>query len=185
MAALFVALVYTTGFLHCPGNLHHASVGPHATRAFHPRATAAEEADAALVKATEALKSGDLAAAQQLVTRARAAYEPGSERLALADMIQSRIDAPREEAGGEATRLSSAGVEAAARKAASHAVAARLAARAGPVAWNPRPESPQQQAAMKEGDDALSRTVAALSAKQFIDAHEVRTLGCDSLPLAR
>jgi len=141
-----------------------------------------------LVLAMEAMRSGNLVEAQRLVSKARVEYEEESvrlaapsesDRLALVDMIQSRIDAASPAEGVSVARaaepLSSAEVQAAARKAASQAVAAKLAAKSGPVAWSPNPETPEQQAAMEEGDAALSRTVAALSAKEFVAAYEVRT----------
>lgn len=116
--------------------------------------------------------------AQRLVSEARAECEEQSDRLELVDLIQSSIDAASPPGGVSAAReaepLSSAEVTAVARKASMQAVAAKLASKSGPVAWSPRPDAPEQQAAMEEGDAALSRTVAALSAKEFVQAYEVR-----------
>ena len=157
-------------------------------RAGKPRACtdADPNADHMLVRATEALRMGDLHESQRLLNAARGAYAEGSERLALLDIIQSRIDvaAPREgfSTEREAHPLSSAEVQAAARKAASKAVAARLAAKSGPVAWSPIPDLPEQEAAMRAGDAALSRTVAALGAKEFVEAYEVRCMLIPLLP---
>jgi hypothetical protein len=134
-----------------------------------------------LVLATEAMRAGNLVEAQRLVSAARAEYEEKSDQLALADMIQSRIDRAAPAEGVSASRaaepLSSAELQAAARKAARQAVAAKLAAKLGPVAWSPTPETPEQQAAMSEGDAAIVRTVAAISAKEFVRAYEVRAPG--------
>jgi hypothetical protein len=80
-----------------PASLAPAGVRNHlaASRSSGVRAAAApseEEADAMLVRAGEALSSGDLSEAAALVETARGAYPAGHDRLVLADMIQSCVD---------------------------------------------------------------------------------------------
>mmetsp|Transcript_17980 Transcript_17980/g.53279 ORF Transcript_17980/g.53279 Transcript_17980/m.53279 type:complete len:251 (+) Transcript_17980:104-856(+) len=146
-----------------------------AVRHHSPQATAgpsADDADSMLVRATEALRKGELEEAGRLTSAARSAFPVGSEKYALAEMIQERIDAAAAVPLAEDSPLTASEMRSVARKAASNAVAAKLAAKSGPVAWSPQPESPEQVAAMKEGDQALSRTVAQMGAKDFAAAFE-------------
>ena len=67
-----------------------------AVRHHSPQATAglsADDADSMLVRATEALREGELEEAGRLTSAARSAFPVGSEKYALAEMIQERIDA--------------------------------------------------------------------------------------------
>ena len=50
--------------------------------------------------------------------------------------------------------------------------AARLAAKSGPVAWNPIASTPAAEKAMREGDAAVGRVVSALGQKEFVEAFE-------------
>jgi len=126
-----------------------------ASRAATPDASE-EGVDAMLVRATGALRAGKPEEAGRLAEAARGKCADGSELRALADMVVARAAAatPQQPPSG------------------AGAVAARLAARAGPVAWAPRTESPEQTAAMREGDAAVSQTVADLGAKDFVAAYE-------------
>eukprot|EP00587_Corethron_hystrix_P009697 CAMPEP_0113321162 /NCGR_PEP_ID=MMETSP0010_2-20120614/14735_1 /TAXON_ID=216773 ORGANISM="Corethron hystrix, Strain 308" /NCGR_SAMPLE_ID=MMETSP0010_2 /ASSEMBLY_ACC=CAM_ASM_000155 /LENGTH=217 /DNA_ID=CAMNT_0000179197 /DNA_START=133 /DNA_END=784 /DNA_ORIENTATION=- /assembly_acc=CAM_ASM_000155 len=131
---------------------------PHAAAA---AASASEEGlDTMLIRATESLRSGNLEEAAQLADTVRDRCAEGSEMYTLANMIASRA-AP---ASGTARAAASA------PPSDTEAVAARLAARAGPVAFSPQAESSEEVIAMREGDAAVSRTVSAMSVKDFVAA---------------
>lgn len=70
--------------------------------------------------------------------------------------------------------LSDEELRAVARKATIQSVAQRLAAESGPVAWAPVTKGPAEEAAMRVGDSALMRTVAAISTKDFPAAYQAR-----------
>ena len=130
-----------------------------APRARAPPACAAPEpeaGDALLMAAMEALKLREVEGAETLLEQASEAYEVGGQltpqRLELLQMVRKRVEQarPKDEPAELSERRGGSGEV--------KAVAAKLAAKLGPVAWEPMASSPAAAQATREGDAAVSRT---------------------------
>ena len=119
----------------------------------------AVQGDNLLMAATAALQAGDAEGATALLAEARNEYgdDLTAERTQVLDMLQTRV--------GALNPVSK-------QRDDVKAVAARLAAKSGPVAWNPIASTPAAEKAMREGDAAVGRVVSALGQKEFVEAFE-------------
>ena len=119
----------------------------------------AVQGDNLLMAATAALQAGDAEGATALLAEARDEYgdDLTAERKQVLDMLQTRV--------GALNPVSK-------QRDDVKAVAARLAAKSGPVAWNPIASTPAAEKAMREGDAAVGRVVSALGQKEFVEAFE-------------
>ena len=119
----------------------------------------AVQGDNLLMAATAALQAGDAEGATALLAEAREEYgdDLTAERKQVLDMLQTRV--------GALNPVSK-------QRDDVKAVAARLAAKSGPVAWNPIASTPAAEKAMREGDAAVGRVVSALGQKEFVEAFE-------------
>jgi hypothetical protein len=128
--------------------------------------------DGLLVEATEALRASELSRAAALLCAAREAYEVAdgltSERKQLLEMVQSRINKAAPPPADEPAELAERPGGSAARQ----AVAAKLAAKLGPVAFAPLATSKVAKEATRRGDAAVSETISALGRKDFLAAYE-------------
>ncbi|KAL1519724.1 hypothetical protein AB1Y20_023234 [Prymnesium parvum] len=117
-----------------------------------------------LVAALAALREGESSEARRLVSSARRLYASQGaltpEKRELLEMVESRV--------ARADAAAASGLQSLQAK----AVAAKLAAKLGPVAWTPTAASAEEAAAMREGDAAVHAAVGALSAKDFGRAYD-------------
>lgn len=142
-------------------------------RLAHPRvrapcASVVPTGDASLVAAMEALRSDELQTARVLLLEARQLYEERDEltgeREQLLSMVQTRIDS--------AQRRSELSKEDALQALKAKAVATKLAAKLGPVGWEPTIADPQQRNLVQAGDAAMNKSINALGMKDFMAAYE-------------
>jgi hypothetical protein len=143
-----------------------------------PIACAGSDADGLLVRATEALRAKDAVAAGSLLLEARRAYDEADaltpDRESLLQLVQARINAATATVARSRPRddLPLEAAERVGGSAAQMAVAARLAAKLGPVAFAPVAVSKEAREAMRRGDGAVSETITALGRKDFVAAYE-------------
>ena len=132
---------------------------PPCTRTRASLRMSAVQGDNLLMAATAALQAGDAEGATALLAEARDEYgdDLTAERKQVLDMLQTRV--------GALNPVSK-------QRDDVKAVAARLAAKSGPVAWNPIASTPAAEKAMREGDAAVGRVVSALGQKEFVEAFE-------------
>jgi hypothetical protein len=139
---------------------------------------AGSSGDAALVAATKMLRENP-DQARLLLQEARTLYtdsgELNDEKRELLGMVEARIEQAQAQVRKREDEAPG-GLDA--RSLQAKAVATKLAAKLGPVAWTPTAGSKEEEEAMREGDTAVYAAVGALGRKDFEAAY-------DSLEAAR